>query len=275
MINQILVPTDFSTCATNAIKYAAQLAKDVQAKKLHIIHAYSMPMSFADSVMVAPTEAVMTKQKADIMENFTSLKNSLPILEELDVACNPIQELAVDGINAYCEEHNIDLVVMGTKGASGLEEIIMGTVTHAVIQESKVPVLVIPQKAAYKNHPTMALASDFKDLDVNILEPLKVFQRTFGGDINIVHIDEEKGLTSESVNEAKKLDRYFKNFRHHYNYLVSQNTSLSLSEFIIDNNVDLLAIIPRKHSFFERIFKKSESQELIYHTDIPLLAIPE
>lgn len=275
MISHILVPTDFSSCALNAVKYAAQLAKDIQATQLHVVHAFSMPMSYADSVMVAPTEAVMNKQKEDIEKSFDLLKTEVPTLEEIDVKYESIQELAVDGITDYCNSNSINLIVMGTKGASGIEEIVMGTVAHAVIQASDIPVLVIPQGGTYKRNQHMALASDLKDLDVNILEPLKLFQRTFGGHISIVHIDEEQTIKSEDINQAKKLDRYFKNFQHNYQYLVSDNTSATLEEYIKNKEIDLLAVIPRKHSFFERIFKKSESKELIYHTDIPLLAIPE
>ncbi len=274
MIKRILVPLDFSECSINALKYAAQLSKKLQVECLQIMHAYSSPVSFSEAG-INDMESIDTLISTEINERFEQLKSDIPELKDLNYEFNIENAFIIEALQAHNYSEDNDLIIMGTKGATGLEEVFFGSTTYAAIQSCKSPVLVIPAEASYKHINNMAFASDYKAIDTHVLEPLKFLNKAFLTNIHIVHISEAQELTQSEVHEAKKYEQYFHKIPHQFHYVVANNVEKGLTEYVKTHKIDMVAVLPRKHSFFEKIFGLGNSKPIIFHTHLPLLVLPE
>jgi nucleotide-binding universal stress UspA family protein len=275
MISHILVPIDFSECSMNALKYAAQLARKLRTADLVIVHAFTMPLVYGEMGIYASADLLTAKMDEEIEENFRGLSKNIPELKKISFTTLTQQALAVDAILSLCMTTDIDLVVMGTKGASGIDEIIMGTNTYSVIKNTKCPVLVIPKNAQYDTIHNIALASDYKPIESSKLEPLKVLIKVFGSKLHLIHISDKNGIDASMAEEAKKLEHSLKNISHQLNFIINDNVEEGLNSYITQNKIDLLVLVPRKHKLFDMIFGSGESKKIVFHTKTPLLAIPD
>lgn len=275
MFRRILVPTDFSACSINSIRYAVQLAKAIKAEELLIMHAFVSPVAYGEMGVISIVESLAEEQNKEIKENFDMLKKVVPELKEVKYSTLTKQAMFIDALISMNFTAHIDLVIMGTKGATGIDEIIFGTNTYTAIKESKFPILAIPEKATFKRIDRIALASDFKKVTLNTLAPMKALSKIFGSTVSVVHINDGEGIKPDLAEEAKKFERFFKNINHQYHYIKNGDVEEGLNQYLQKHEVDMLTLIPRKHPLLDRVFGSGESKSLIFHTTIPLLALPE
>lgn len=275
MIKRILVPTDFSDCSVNALKYAAQLAKRLKVDELLIMNAYTSPVAYSDAGVYYDMDALTTNSNAEINDKYEVVKNQIPELKEVNHSFTIQNAFVLEATKEVCSANNIDLIVMGTKGATGLEEVLFGSTTYAVIKNSTQPVLVVPENATYRQIHKVALASDYKEINASVLEPLKALNQAFHTEVHVVHISKEKDLSHDEIHQAKKYEQYLHNVPHQFHYLVNEDIEDALKEYVQDHKIDLVTLIPRKHKFYEMLFGSAKSKPIIVHADMPLLVLPE
>ena len=185
----------------------------------------------------------------------------------------------MDQIKETVEEKNIDLVVTGTKGASGLEEVFMGSNTVRIIKSIKnCPVLAVPQYSQFVPPNEIAFATDFNRFYTKSeLQPLQDLARIFRTTIHIVHIrNESDTLTEHQQFNLSMLHKYLKDVEH-YVHTVSELNSISktLEVFTEELEIHLLAMLNYQHSFLEKISREPVIKRIAFHTQMPLLVIPE
>jgi nucleotide-binding universal stress UspA family protein len=275
MIKRILVPTDFSECAENAIRYAALFAKDINAAEVILLHAYKLPATYGEMAISVIAEDLIVEQEHEAEMEFVNQIQKLPELKYVPHTFIHKNALIDDAIPVIADDMSIDLIIMGTKGAHGINEIVLGTNTYVITKKSKYPVLIIPENANYKSIQNIALATDYQALNKSTVDTLKYFNRIFRSNIHLVHIAENDIITEGEMAEAKSLNQHFKNINHHFHFIINTDLEKGLNTYVKEQNIDLLALIPRKHDFFHSLFNKSKSKKLIFHTEIPLLAIPD
>ncbi len=273
MIKRILVPIDFSDCSINALKYATQLAEKLEIKELIIFHAYSAPASYTDLNISYDLSDTVTQIEKEVEADFRELPDKVPELIRIPYRTIKKDTYLEEGILSVCLQHPVDLIVMGTQGASGIDEVVLGTNTHRIIRNQISPVLVVPENATFKPIKNIALSSDYKSIMADLLQPLKALQFAFGSKLHVIHVSDKGTLEGEKATAAKTLESYLKEFPHQYHFIPDNNLEESLERFGIEHNIDLLTIYPRKKGFFDRIFGKSESKSIIFHTRLPLLAL--
>jgi nucleotide-binding universal stress UspA family protein len=271
----ILVPTDFSKGAYNAIMYAVQFAKDFDAK-LVICHAFELPAQ-GINLMIDFSSELEKNAKVELQKLEYLIKES----EQADV---PIEYVALLGdlnevLKTLTKQFDADLIIMGTKGESDLASKLFGTNTVSIIKNCRKSLLVVPGKAKYKEIKNIAFAIDYlrpaSDETLKVLRSIALHNNAKLSLIN-VHTDGEIGEFIASVKDMqiwyqKELDGVNIDFVFIENYAIEDG----IFEFIWNNDIDLLAMITRKHSFFDEIFRKSISEELALHSDIPLLTMHE
>ncbi len=96
-----------------------------------------------------------------------------------------------------------------------------------------------------------------------------------GSTISIVHIADSEDIATQKAEEAKKFERYFKNLKRQYHYVKNKDVENGLDKYLLQHPADLLTLIPRRHKLWDQVFGGGESKSLIFHTKIPLLALPE
>lgn len=272
----IIVPTDFSDGAFKAIEYAIQFARDFGGK-LIICHAFELPAQGVN-LMIDLSSELEKNAKIELRK----LEKS--IHDKVDPGNISIEYIALIGdlnevLKTLTEQFNADLVIMGTKGESDLASKLFGTNTVSAIKHCKVSLLVVPAKAQYKAIKNIAFAIDYlrpaSDETLKQLRDIALHNKAKLSLVN-VHTDGEIGEFIASVKDMqawyqKELEGVDLDFVFIENYAIEDG----VFEFIHHNEIDLLAMITRKHSFFDEIFRKSISEELALHSNIPLLTMHE
>jgi nucleotide-binding universal stress UspA family protein len=266
----ILVPTDFSKAAGNAAEYAISFAKIIKAKVL-LFHAYHLPNPVSKGPVIMITTAELQKRNELLLKGEAArLKKKCGI----EVKYLAKMGLAVDEILE--EERNASMIIMGMKGAGKLSEALMGSITTATLRKSKIPVLVIPEEVKYKNPEKIVLACDYDPrTDLQTLNALKDLMKTFGSKIYVVNVKEKKESLSMEKMLGTKLEGKLCDVQHVYCFREKEDIVDGINEFVKGHNADMVAIIPHHYNLMERLFHKSISKKMAFHTHVPLLALPD
>ncbi|MEM7187420.1 MAG: universal stress protein [Bacteroidota bacterium] len=173
-------------------------------------------------------------------------------------------------------EHQIDLIVMGTKGASGLKEATIGSRTGEVITRVKCPVLVVPEHAEYKGVKQIVFPTDFNCFyKSRILSTLSGIMALDQAKVNILHIGPEAVLSDQQHENKVVLEDFFENGPHEFHFLFERNIEAGLNAFSEDHQVDLIAMVARNVNFFQRLLFKPTVAKISFHTRIPFLVLHE
>jgi nucleotide-binding universal stress UspA family protein len=271
----ILVPTDFSDAARNASEYAVAYAKEF-GYRLLLCHVYHLP------VMSVPEEPLL------VMENPKTLrKNHLQSLQEeaafltknssVEIECQVIEGFAVDEILAIEEEVRPALIVMGMETEGTFSELIIGSIATDVIRKTNTPIILVPERAKFKKVEKITLAYDYKlKQEVEILQPLKQLLKESNATFFILNVGkEDPEKNAEKAIAGIKLEKYFSDVKFTSHFAQADDFTAGVNNFIESNGIDLIAMIPHKHNFLERLFKESHTKKIAFHTNVPLLTLPE
>jgi nucleotide-binding universal stress UspA family protein len=263
----ILLPTDFSENADKAIKVAFNLAQKGNGK-VHILHAYDLPYSDR-SMSTSLLEIMRDNAEQNMTELEAKLKTEYGDVFSVSVRLgNPIRL-----IQEASDSDSIDLVVMGTKGASGLEEVLIGSNAASVIHGTNKPVLIIPPQSEVTEIKKIVFACD---LDPKVkqlpLQRLADFAQVNGAKIDLVHVQKESAPAKGSR------EFYSSNLgevEHEFTILNSDDVEKSIIAEAEKEGADVVAAISKRYGFFEGVFHRSMTNKLAYHSGLPLLVLHE
>lgn len=270
----ILVPTDFSAASENAVNYAAEIAKATNAK-LILFHVYNLPVTATEVPIVLPNTDELEK---DCLEGLLRISTRLHSkLNTTNIECIVKCGFPVDEINQYTQTSKIDLIVMGMRGAGYLTEKLIGSVTTSLIQRSNCPVLVIDEKVKFKNIRKIVLACDYNETEnKKVLEPMKEFAHLFKSHIYVLNVltrSEKVEPITEVVSDFIKLEHSLADTTHSFHYLSNKEIVAGINEFVSEGNMDMVVMIPRKHSLLKSVFNEPNTKKMAFHSTVPLLAI--
>lgn len=273
VIKNILVPTDYSATAIRAAKFAAAIAKAMDAE-LFVLHSYGLPVvGVAESIVIAD----------DIKHNegkkLNQFVNDLHT-EFGQIKIHGILEFgtAADWIQRKTEDHKIDLVVMGTKGDTDSANSIFGSVTSHVMNNLKCPVLVVPKGARSFNVNEVLFATDFHftDNSAEYLKPFLAFVNEYEPFIHVAQFTANKPAGSHIKNiEELKISGLLKDTKHSFHFVEGADTEKSLTNFAEKYHCDLIVTVTRHYSLWEKIFHHSLTKKLVLHSEIPVLVLHE
>ena len=271
-MQRILVPTDFSDDARNASHFAAKLAEKMQAS-ITLLHAYMLPtpVSEVPYVMINAEEMQNENEKTAKAE-----ANKLKAAYKVDVQYLVRLGFPSDEIEAIIEDSGIDLVIMGMKGKGTLEKIV-GSTTTSTLKKIRIPLLIVPEKASYKELKQITYATDYSyELNPRIYEPLTEFLRLFNGQLNILHVQKSADEGSQQeISEQKKMEAMFNSFPHQYQVVTDAHVKHGIEAYLQNHPTDLLVMVTHDRNFWERMFGKSHTKEMVYNTHIPLLVLKD
>ncbi|MBI4947119.1 MAG: universal stress protein [Bacteroidetes bacterium] len=272
-MKSILVPTDFSSSANNAALYAAAIAKEVNAK-LILLHSFQVPVPPSD----IPATAISIDDLQENNERFLR-KEANRIQRHYHVEIEIITEpgFAVEEIHAVEKNKKPDMIIMGTRGAGKIKEVIIGSTATAVIRGAQTPVLLIPEKAEFVKPEKIILACDYKvGINLNDLSFLKYLAEKLNSEIYLVNIvpDKEAISSAEKGVEALKVGHYFGNVKCSNHFPQNKDFILGMDEFSHTHKAAMITIISQKHNLLERLFSESHTTRMAFHSKLPLLALP-
>ncbi len=271
-LRKILVPTDFSDNASHALNYAALLAAKLRSK-LVLFHSIKFPVIAINETVLEIPDSQLVKESNSKLEK---LKNNLRSKQyPVEIETSSSVGFAVEEIINFCQLKKSDLIVMGTKGAHGLEEIFIGSNTAEVIAKAKCPVLAIPPDARVKDIKKILFATNYADNDFQSIFLLTEIFKPWNPEIIIVHV--------EDPHNARTENKHFEDFKSqvvtsitydkfYFNLLDGKNIEQAISDFAVDNNVDIISVSARRRNLFEKLTGRSTTKKMSYHSHIPLLA---
>ena len=272
---KVLIPVDFSDCAKNALKYAIQFAKATESK-LVLLHAYHIPIPAAEAGITI--DANMADDYIDeSKEQMEKLYQEFPELTDLALPFEITMSFASDAIVNTANNLEVDLIIMGTHGANNAIDEMVGSNTLHVVKKCEIPVLAIPGNYSHTQVKDILFSYDYQSISSKeVIQPLIDFALSFGAKIHIMHItDKLDKLHEGAIGEARLLEQYLKGITHTYHMSEGEHIETGILEYIDTHDIDILAVMPRKHNMFERLFQSSVTKQLIHHSNVPLFAFPE
>ncbi|MFV0564816.1 MAG: universal stress protein [Flavobacteriaceae bacterium] len=278
-MKNILLPTDFSNNSLNAIQYAVALFK-VEICHFHILNIQKTSSFISDDLIrVSATNTIYdTIVKAAQM----SIHNI--ILGVKNMHDNPKHTFSAivdydnftDSINQIIETRHIDLIVMGTKGATGLKQVFFGSNTVKVMQRCRVPVLAIPENYKFAQIKQTAIATSFKgEYSSGDLKPCKDIIALTNSEIKVLHVFYKENVAEELNTGVDFFNSNFSKIKFDYLKLNDDNIQKALKAYIKNNKIGLMVMMKKPSAFANRLLSKGMVENFAFSLPIPFLVIPK
>lgn len=277
-MKKIILPTDFSENAYNANKYAVQLFKDVETT-FYILHTYTPAVFRAESLINTPSpddledhnQLIAMAQLKEVQErlqnNFNNPKHTFVLRGVFNTLTEEVQNMI--------KIDKTDLIIMGTQGASGVLEVLLGTNTTEVMRRTDCPLIVVPSGYDYKSPKEILFPTDYEiDYEKEQLQQLLGISETHGSSIDVIHVSSGYKLNQEQLQNKQKLEQLLSQTSHTFHNLPDQGVIEAINTFKVDKPMALLAMIRNKHTFLERLFFEPIIKKIGLQINIPFMVIP-
>ena len=281
-MKRILIPTDFSPNAMKAVIYAAEIAKKngAQIFLLHVIEPRAVTIGEIDiplySRYVEELGNPGLKELETISETIAQFYPGIQIEKKV------IEGGIVISIDTYASENKIDLIVMGTRGVSGLKEMLIGSVAARTIQAVHVPVLAIPDEYIVADPDKILFATNHFERNTSLLNGIIDIATLFSMSITVcVFIDQDDAEPNDYINDTSQLETYLSFLKKTFPSVCFEGQLLAgieledtIAKYVEEKGVDMITMITYPKSFWERLMNKSVTKRMAFHSKIPLLTIP-
>ncbi len=277
-MKRIILPTDFSENAYKAICYAINLFESEECT-FYLLHTYTPAIYQAEYVLHSPgqiglgdiyQESSLTQLeglKKRLVSEFNNKKHTF--LEHS--AFNTL----VDEIVETSKKENADMVIMGTQGATGAKEILIGTNTVHVIKKACCPVIAIPPNFEYEDPKEILFPTDFEiDYQEGQLKELLDLAKSHLSRVEVMYVSSGYDLNEDQLGNKSKLDGILGKIAHLFHELPSQEVITAINDFQQKNKINLLVMVQNRHTFLERLFLEPIIKKLGFHVTIPFMVIP-
>ncbi len=278
-MKNILIPTDFSENSWNAIFYALSFFKKEEVS-YHLIH-FSIPKDHFHEQRPPEIEMSFGGFNTNIDQvNFERLQNRIhSIFPENQSEFSTVIEKSkvIEGLRQNILSRDIDLIIMGTKGASNYSEIPIGSLSSEVITKVKCPILVVPEKAKFKVPISLVFPTDFNILyKSKIINSLIDIVNIHNASLKILRVAQtQMKLDEAQVENREYLKKNLSNVPYSFHVIENPNLEHGIQFFINTMKVDMIALVAKNINFFQRLLFKPSVAKYNYNREIPFLVLHE
>ncbi len=280
-MKKILVPIDFSQNSKNALRIAAAIAAKHGAE-LELLHTnvtavYSAPLSEYASAAVYIEDEGYDESASRLLERMKHELMGDPAFAKLKIETRVEEGYLHSCIRNVADDDDVDLVVMGTKGATGVNEFLVGSNTEKVIRTAPCPVLAVPEGVEKFDLKTVLLPSTLKSDQRGIFKYLAEWQKVFGFNVKVLYLNNPAGFPTDGSAEAQK-NRLAESAG-----LQKPEVIMSMGAFFEDDtilsvadqyDVDMIAMATHQRRGLSHVFFGSVTEDTVNHSNIPVLAVP-
>ena len=263
----ILVPTDFSEVANVAVRYAAMLARKLDAKifLFHAIPHHSVWWAMTNNELVRDAHQKQERIKAKLIKaGVDAGKIEMQVFYQFPLNI---------WINDFVQKNRIDFAVIGTKGTTGLKNVMLGSFALGMIEHVSVPVIAVPPDIKVEGISNILYPTDLEDT-LKDVKKLVVFAKAFDASLHIVHISKtDIAEKSKALQKLQKIAAQVGYEKITTDVKTGSDIGFLIKECIKEKQADLLAMFPEEKGFFKQLFKGSITEEISQQIAIPLLAI--
>ncbi|MEI9943845.1 MAG: universal stress protein [Chitinophagaceae bacterium] len=272
----LLVATDFSPAATNAMNYAADMALQINAGIL-LFHVYQVPVSVSEVPLVLVS---VDELKENAERKIEKVKKGLQHITsgKIKIDTETILGNTVDELENSCQRINPFAVIMGTVGHSAIERTIFGSTTLTAIKHLTSPVICVPKGKEYGTGiKKIGLACDFREvMETTPFAVIKDVVKSFNTELHVLNADHKnKNFKPGSPEQSTLLHTALEDLNPVYDFIEHEDLEKGINEFAEKNNLDLIIAIPKKHKLLEGLFKTSSTKQLVFESHIPVMCIHE
>lgn len=278
-MKNILIPTDFSANSWNALAYAVRLFKN-EPFTFFILNISNLSESATSSnSFTFPAENIRPSIKEKLNLLFNQIEG-LPINEKHHFITLQEYGSFIDIMRKIVEVKKIDLVVMGTKGASGIKASVLGTNTGDVITKVLCNTLIIPENATITRPKQIVFATDYNLFyTYPILEVLTDLVRISKANLRVLHVSQGNvRLTNPQEKNKAYLQDYLCEtlpLLHNFHRVVDKSIKNGILNFVTDNQAEMLTMVAKNLNFFQQLLFDTAIEKLSFHTTVPLLVLHE
>lgn len=271
-MKKFLVPTDFSNAAGASVDFAAAMAQFMGAD-IVLFHAFHIPIPSTEAPVVLISEEDL------VNENLATLKKHAKGLEEkfpgLKISCVVNSGFAAEEIPKIAMSQKVDLIVMGVGGSGMVDEYLFGSTTVGVIRHTKIPVLVIPKNHVFSPPASIIFSCDYTELrQISTADLIKSLAKKFNSHLYVLSVEREGDRVSvEKAISGVHIEGAFSDIKHSLHFPYDEDVVNRINEFADKHNAAWIIMIPHEHGFLDRIFNKSITRKMIFHTHTPLFVI--
>lgn len=272
-MKNILVPIDFSVQAEYAARVATDIARQTNAK-IFLLHMLELPSGVIDpssfgSSSNTPTSLLFLKRAHEKFEDF----KQQDFFKGIEMEESVLFHKAFDGIITESKKHKADLIVMGSRGTSGLEEMLVGSNTEKVVRNSKIPVLVIKREIKKLNVKNLVFASNFKYKNRSAFQKILDFASLFSAKLHLLKIN-----TIHNFETTKASSDAIRNFINNYDlgdYTLNIYNDVSIEAGILNFSkaidADMIVLNTHGRRGLAHLFNGSIGEDLANHAKLPVV----
>jgi len=278
-MKKILLPTDFSETARNALQYALNFFKG-ESCTFYFLSIYTAGKYATGSLWQASGEESVydslllnKKIKLDVLidqleQEYQDKKYRFKGIADYDEF--------TDAINQVVELNQIDFIVMGTEGTKGVKEVIFGTHTQKVIRKVDCPILVVPKGIVFKGFEKILLTLDYDyEFNPSVIKPLIGLMAKHKTSLDILRMRKENGNSDDLAKEEKRIERTFKGTNPKIHMISGVHTVDAIDSLVKGMGIDMNVISAKKELFLDRVLSGSSISNIINRSRIPLLVLHE
>ncbi|WP_350285313.1 universal stress protein [uncultured Croceitalea sp.] len=261
-MNKILVPIDFSKTSTNALAYAVEFF----GPSLEILVLHSFDTRSRAALLMKNIDDVIEKDaRAKMDELMQRMRKKYP-----DIVFKPkiVKLKAVSAITALGDSGDFDFIVMGTKGASGLKEVFMGSIAGGVISKTLAPVIVVPEEYHFRALDEIVFAIGNEPFSYATVDPLKKIVKKHKSKVKVLHIADKK--TSDLDIPLSHIADLNPSIDYAFG---TGNTNKDLNDYLMKDFAGLLCMVRAKKGFMERLLSESVTLKQTFNSPVPLMIL--
>jgi nucleotide-binding universal stress UspA family protein len=276
-MKNILIPTDFSENSWNAIEYALRFFSKSSCN-FYLLHVNTIvdaageeiPQKLSNGVTA---EAIIKPSKKLLQETIKRInKSNLGGKHRFFTLTD--NTYIINSIRKHVAEKCIDLIVMGTKGASDIEKLAIGSNTGDVITKVKCTTLIVPENAIFKVPKEIVFPTDFSIFyPTETLQPITDIIELHKSSISVLHVNKGTELSDDQHKNKEYLDDYFSNHEHSFHFLTNKHIEDAVQKFVDSQGISLIAMLAKNLNYFQKILFHPTVKELSYYKNIPFLVL--
>jgi nucleotide-binding universal stress UspA family protein len=273
-MKKILVPIDFSKPSIYAAKIAAKIAKKTNAT-VYLIHLIELPSGVIDitsssSFSIPESMLYLRKTKEKVLE-FKKINFPEDMTVEYFIKLNT----PFEGIQKYAAKIDVDLIIMGSKGHSEFEEIMIGSNTEKTVRSSKIPVIVVKRDIKNFKLKNLVFASNFKKENKEVFRKFLDFANLFDSKVHLLKINTPSHfeITRNAIQTVKDFIKDFHLPKHSINIYNDTSVEEGIVNFSREKKADLIALSTHGRSGISHLFTASVTKNLSKKTLKPMFTI--
>ena len=275
MYKKILVPIDFSSESANAVDTAASLAKN-EGSEMILLNVIEDPYTNVfktmggggfddprDSTFVVELKRRIEEKLQSLVENL----NKAGVSASFQIKIGNV----FGTISAYIDEVSADLIIMGSKGASGLDEVLVGSITEKVVKYVHCPVITVKDKVDLNHINSIVYPTDLKEEQEKVLNDIKVLQKKHNAHLHLVKVYDSDFITRKEVEERmKKFAGHFKLEDYSITAIKHPDEAEAILQFAENNQADMIAMATHFRRGLEVLFNTRISKNVVNHAKRPI-----